>query len=257
MNVIAEMLLTEPAPAAIWATLILLTFPALLLLGSPTATRHPRRAAQEWVAALRRRDEERQAQAAEAAQAARCAEEIRAAADHAATSAERWQRLWKQSEDEMNAAWQAWLDADARLRQALTAAAWGTPPVRTCEEYAARERYLHRSVAAAADRGELPAAAVADALAGRHGWNARLHPAEQDVVIARTSAAWLRQRYERAVVAERAARHDAERAHRAVGSLRHEAHVAAVRARDLSGLRPVTRRGRATASYRPEAAPAR
>jgi hypothetical protein len=246
MNVIAEMLLTDPAPAAIWATLMLLTFPALLLLGSPNATRHPRRAAREWVAALRRHDEERQA---DAAQAARCAEEIGAAADHAATSAQRWQRLWEQSEDEMNAAWQAWLDADARLRQALTAAAWGTPPTaRTCEEYAARERYLHRTVTAAADRGELPA----DALADWHGWDARLHPAEQDVVIARASTAWLRERYERAVTAEQATRHDAERAHRAVGSLWHEAHVAAVRARELSGLRPAPRRGRAAAGHEPE-----
>ncbi|MEU8612824.1 hypothetical protein AB0C29_33025, partial [Actinoplanes sp. NPDC048791] len=217
MNLIAEMLLAEPAPAAIWATLMLLTFPALLLLGSPDATRHPRRAAREWVAALRRHNEVGQA---EAARATRCAEEIRAAADHAATTAQRWQQLWEQSEDEMNAAWQAWLDADDRLRQALTAAAWGTPPTaRTCEEYAARERYLLRTVAAASDRGELPADA--------HGWDARLHPAEQDVVIARASRAWLRERYERAVAAEQAARHDAERAHRAVGSLRHEAHVAA------------------------------
>ncbi|MGW4948507.1 hypothetical protein ACWEOZ_43745 [Actinoplanes sp. NPDC004185] len=253
MNVIAEMLLTEPAPAAIWATLMLLTFPALLLLGSPTAARHPRRAAREWVAALRRRDEEHQAHAAEAAQAARCAEEIRAAADHAVTSAQRWQRLWEQSEDEMNATWPAWLDADARLRKALTAAAWGTPPTaRTCEEYAARERYLHRTVSAATDRGELPAEALAD----WPGWDARLHPAVQDVVIARASAAWLRQRYEQAVAAERTARHDAERARRAVGSLRHEAHVAAVRATELNGLRPAPRRTRAAAGHGPEAVPA-
>src|SRR5687767_8220098 len=114
MNVIAEMLLTEPAPAAIWATLMLLTFPALLLLASPAGTRHPRRAAREWLAALRRRDEERRARADEAVQASRYAEEIRAAADHAADSAQRWQRMGEQSEDHRNAAWQAWLDADSR-----------------------------------------------------------------------------------------------------------------------------------------------
>ncbi|GAA3935091.1 hypothetical protein [Actinoplanes auranticolor] len=270
MNVIAEMLLTEPAPAVIWATLMLLTFPALLVLASPAGTRHPRRAAREWLAALRRsrsvrrpadrsrrRDEERRARTDEAVRAARYAEEIRAAADHAAGSAQRWQWMWEQSEDHRNAAWQAWLDADSRVRTALAAAAWGrSSPVRTCEEYAARERYLHRTVAAAADRGELPAAAVADALAGRHGWDARLHPAEQDLVIARASAAWLRQRYEQAVAAERAARHDAERAHRDAGSLRHEARAAAVRAGELSRFLPAPRRTAPAAGYGPEAVPA-
>jgi hypothetical protein len=257
MNMVAEMLLTEPAPAAIWAILMLLTIPALLLLGSPTGTRHPRRAAQEWVAVLRGRGERRRRQAAEAAQAARFAAEIRVAADQAAASAQRWQQLWERSEDDLNAASQAWLDADARLRTALAAAAWGTPwSVRTCEEYAARERYLHRTVAAAADRGELPAAAVADALAGRHGWDARLHPAEQDLVIARASSAWLRQRYEQAAAAERAAWHDAERAHRASDSLRHEAQTAEAQTAQLSEFLPNPGRTPAPARYEVGAVPA-
>lgn len=239
MNVVAEMLLTEPAPIAIWAALIMLTFPALLLLSSPSGLRHPRRAAHEMVAVLRERGEQRRRQAAEAARATRYADEITVAADRAAAGAQRWQELWEQSELDVDTAWSAWLDADARLRTALAAAAWGTPwSVRTCEEYAARERHLHRAVAEAAGRGELPAAAVADALAGRNGWDARLHPVEQDLVIARASAAWLRQRYDEAVAAERAARHDAELSRRAALSLRDEAVTAGAWARELAARGP-------------------
>ena len=195
MNIVADMLLTEPAPAAIWATLMLLAFPAMLVLASPTAMRHPRRAAHEILAGWRELGEHRRRRADEAADAARYADEVRVAADRAASGAQRWQELWQQSEDDLSTAWQAWLDADARLRSALAAAAWGTPwSVRTCEEYALRERFLHQAVSAAAARGDLPAAAVADALAGRNGWDARLHPVEQELVIARTTVTWLRQR---------------------------------------------------------------
>jgi hypothetical protein len=242
MNVVAEMLLTEPAPAAIWALLLLLTFPAVLLLGSPTGVRHPRRAVHELVAVWRERGEQRRRQVAEAVDAAQFAGEVRVAAERAAAGAQRWRELWQQSEDEVTTAWQAWLAAEDRLRTVRAAAAWGPPwSVRTCEEYAARERFLHRAVRAAAGRGELPADAVADALAGRHGWDARLHPVEQELVIARVSAAHLRQRYERAVAAERATCHDADLARRAEISLRREAGAAAARAARLAERLPVRR----------------
>jgi hypothetical protein len=250
MNVVAEMLLAEPALPAIWATLMLLTFPALLLLGSPTALRHPWQAARDAVASLRGHGDRRLRHAVEVAQAARLADEVRVAADRAAAAADRWQERWQEAADERNVAWQRWLDADARLRTVRAAAAWGTPwSVQTCAEYAARERFLHRAVAAAAGRGELPAAAVADALAGRNGWDARLHPVEQELVITRASAAWLRQRYETAATAEQAARHDADLARRTRDSLRFEATDAAARHGVLlpgrrraaaAGLRPVT-----------------
>ena len=254
MNIVAEMLLTNPAPAAIWATLMLLTIPALLLLGSPIGLHDPLRAARAWLTALRRRDERRQEHLAEAARAVTYAEEIGVAADRAEAGAQRWQQRWEHSEDELTAAWQAWLDADARLRTALAAAGWGTPgTARTCEEYAVRERYLHRSLMQAVGRGEVPATVMADARAGRNGWDARLHPAEQDLVIARASAGWLRRRYEQAVAAEQAARHDAERAHRAARSLRREAGLAAY---GLHQGAPLTRAG-VTAEGEPQPAAGR
>ncbi|WP_250031057.1 hypothetical protein [Paractinoplanes maris] len=256
MNVVAEMLLTEPAPMAIWAMLMLLTFPALLLLGSPEAMRRPRRAAQEFVAVLRGRGELVRRRAAEAEQAARWAEEVGVAADRAETAAQRWQELSERAGDELNDAYQAWLDADARLRTATSAAAWGTPwSVRTCEEYAARQRYLHSEVTAAAGRGELPAEAVAEALAETNGWDARLHPVDQQLVIARASAAWLRHRYEQAITAERTARRDAEAARRAGLSLREEAVTAAAQAASLELLIP-RRRSVSPATRRAVAVPA-
>ena len=256
MNVVAEMLLTQPAPMAIWATLMLLTFPALLLLGSPEAMSRPRRAAQEFVAALRGRGAEIQQRAEEAARAGHYADEVRVAADQAATGAQRWQELWEQSETDLNAAYQSWLDADARLRTATAAAAWGTPwSVRTCEEYAARERFLHREVTAAVGRGDLPAEALADALAGRGGWDARLHPVEQELVIARASVTWLRQRYELAVGTERKAWHDVELARRASVSLRQEARTAAEQAASLRLAVP-RRRAMVPAVRRPQPVPA-
>ena len=257
MNVVADMLLTEPAPMAIWAVLILVTFPALLLLSSPAGLRDPRRAAQEMVAVLREHGDKRRRQADEAQQAAQYADEVRVAAERAVTGAGRWQQLWEQSEQDLTAAWQAWLDADARLRARLVAAAWGVPwSVRTCAEYAAREQFLHLAVAAAVERGELPAAAVGDALAGRNGWDARLHPVEQELVIARASVAWLRRRYEQAQSAERAAWHDAELARRAASSLRAEAQTAATRAAELTDFLPARARTVAATGRRQVAVPA-
>jgi hypothetical protein len=255
MNLVAEMLLAEPALPAIWATLMLLTFPALLLLGSPHALRHPLRAAREAVTALRGNGERDLRLAVEVAHAARLADEVRVAADQATASADRWQERWQESADEMNAAWQAWLDADTKLRHVRSAAAWGTPwSVQTCAEYASRERFLHRSVADAAARGDLPTAAVADALAGRNGWDARLHPMEQELVIARTSAAWLRQRYEQTAAAELAARHDADLARRTRDSLRFEATAAAARHGVLLPARARTERRADLRSVAPIAA---
>lgn len=264
MNVVAEMLLNDPAPAAIWATLILLTFPALLLLGSPEAMRHPGRMLRDLIAGFRStpqpssqdtpsqhgsaqdvsmqytasqhgspQDSSAQYGSAQDVPAqhgssqgvsAQYASEVRVAAERAAVAAQRWQELCEQAETAMNTAYESWLDADARLCRAIVAARWGIPwSAPTCEEYAARERFLHRVVAAACDRGDLPAEALADALAGRNGWDARLHPVDQELVIARATATYRRSCYDAAVTAEQTARHDADLARRASSSLIREA----------------------------------
>ncbi|GAB2604318.1 hypothetical protein Aab01nite_77960 [Paractinoplanes abujensis] len=246
MNVVAEMLLNDPAPAAIWATLIVLTFPALLVLGSPEAMRHPGRMLRDVLTALRRHPAPSPSTCSPA-----WASEVRVAADRAAVAAQRWRDLWEQAETTMAAAYDAWLEADARLRTVTVAARWGTPwSAPTCAEYASRERFLHQAVAAACARGDLPAEALTDAQAGRNGWDARLHPVDQELVIAKAAAAYRRHCYDQAATAERTAWHDADLARRASSSLQHEAELATAPA-DLPS--PTTA---GISTHRPVAVPA-
>ncbi|WP_433828704.1 hypothetical protein ACQP2E_05045 [Actinoplanes sp. CA-015351] len=245
MNIVAEML-TQPAPMAIWAALMLLTLPALVVLASPHNVRNPGRALIDTVGFLRRRaekrDELRQRRLDEAVQAVRYADEIQVAADQAGYAAQRWQGHWEAADAAVDATWEAWQAADARWARGRATAAFGTPyAARTTHEYAYRERFLHRAVQEAAGRGELPAEAVADALSGRNGWDARLHPAEQELVVQRVSAGYLARVYERAVADERAAWRDALGARRNRDSLAHEAVVAQARAAVVEHLIPAPR----------------
>jgi hypothetical protein len=229
-NVIAETLLADPTPMIIWVILIVLTIPAMLLLTSQDRLHDPRQAIRELVAALRTRGglaAVRRAQA-EAVESARFADEVRACAQRAEAAAAQWQQHLEQAEQEQLAAWQAWLDADSRLRRSLTATAFGTPwSVRTCEEYAARERFLHHAVTTAAKAGDLPTAAVADALAGRNGWDPRLHALEQELVVHRATARHRWHRYQLAAAAQQATQHHTDLARRAAASLHRTATAAA------------------------------
>ena len=235
MNIVAEMLLTEPAPMAIWAILMLLTMPALVVLASPHNVRHPGRALIDTVGFLRRRaerrDEERRQRSAEAAQEIRYAEEVRVAADQAGGAVRRWQEHWEAAGERVGATFEAWQAADARWARSRSAAPYGTPfTTQNPAEYAYRERFLHLVVSTAVERGELPAGAVADALNGREGWQPWLHPAEQEIAVQRASARYLEGLYRAAVLAERVAWHDVELARRSWDSLQREAAVAGARA---------------------------
>ncbi|WP_250004887.1 hypothetical protein [Actinoplanes sp. M2I2] len=276
MNVVARMLLTEPTPLIIWGTLLALTVPAVLLLGSPEILREPGRALRELFAALRRTTPRASSDEAagaarfstlrrgparptsqEAIDAVRFATEVQVAADRATAAADQWRRRWEQADQQQTEDWQAWIDADARVRHSLAAAAFRSPwSAPTCEEYAARERFLHRTVAAAVERGDLPAAAMADALAGRQGWDARLHAVEQQLVVDRATAAYRRRRYELSAQAEQAAWRDAGSAEHAARVLRGTAAQAAVRATELRHLLPAGDRAGRRAGTRLVPAPA-
>jgi hypothetical protein len=238
VNVVADMLLTEPTPLVIWGSLLVLTVPAVLLLGSPHVLREPGRALRELFGALRRTKPARPSPQ-EAVDAVRFAAEVRVAADRAVAAAEQWRRRWEHANQQQDLDWQAWIDADARLRDSRAAAAfrlsWSAP---SCAEYADRERFLHRAVATAVERGDLPAAALADALAGRNGWDARLHPLEQQLVVDRAVAAYRRRRYDLSAQAEQAAWNDADAADGAARALRRTAQEAAARAAELRPLLP-------------------
>jgi hypothetical protein len=243
MNVVAEMLLNEPAPLAIWAVLILLTLPAILLLGSPHGLHSPGRAVQDIVDLVRGRGVRRGKQIQDAVEAARYADEVQVAADRSVHSAQLWQEHWELAEEQRETAWQTWLEADGRLRAGRAAAAFGTPWTEpTPSEYAARERFLHRAVRTAVELGELPASAVADALAGRDGWDPRLHPLEQELVVRQAMVGHLLAEYKRAVRAELMVRHDARLAARTRDDLRKEAVAAASAAVIVQHLLPLARR---------------
>ncbi|WP_250029297.1 hypothetical protein [Paractinoplanes maris] len=244
MNVVAEMLLTEPTPLVIWGSLLVMTVPAVMLLGSPHVLREPGRALRQLFAGLYRGRPARPT-SQEAAEAVRFAAEVRVAADRAAVAADQWRRRWEQADEQQATDWQAWIDADARLRDSMAAAAFGLPwSAPTCEEYAARERFLHRAVAAAVDRGDLPATAMTDALAGGHGWDARLHPVEQQLVVNRAAATYRRLRYEQSAQAEQDAWRDVASADRAGRALRRTADEAATRATEWRSLLPTGTTGR-------------
>jgi hypothetical protein len=231
MNILAEMLLNEPAPMAIWAALMLLTLPALVVLANPDGVRNPGVALLEaatFVRRTRERRAERRARAAADAEAAvRYALEVRVAATQAAEAVDRWQSHWQAAADRVDATWAAFRAADARRARSLTTAAFGTPwTPQDPAEYVARERFLHEGVRAAVSRGELPVSALADVLAGRAGWDPWLHPVEQEIAVQRACAEHLEREHRAAVAAERAAWHDTQLARAGRDSLRREAELA-------------------------------
>jgi len=93
--------------------------------------------------------------------------------------------------------------------------------------FVARERYLHTAATEAHRRGDLTGAQLVDAKAHRNGWNPCLHPADQDLVLARTARSNIYRSYQRAQAGERAAWHEAEVAAVAARTLRTEAALAA------------------------------
>jgi hypothetical protein len=236
MNVVAEMLLREPAPVAIWGALMLLALPALVLLASPVGLSRPRLAFLHTARTLGRLRAQRQVRLREAEGIVRYAGEVRAAAERAEHGAQRWLEHWETAEQRVKQLWLDRQDVQDRLERLRGAAAFRNPyTVPSPAEYAARERWLHRAVAAAAERGELPASAVADALAGR-GWDARLHPFDQDLAVLRAAVIHLRAEYHRAVASEESAWHDTQLARRTADDLRREAATATVHAASAQEL---------------------
>ncbi|WP_306213439.1 hypothetical protein [Actinoplanes sp. RD1] len=234
--------------------LMVLALLSLVLLASPHGISEPTRALRETAGTMRTLREQRRHRIRQAEETIRYADELHVAAQRAERGAQRWLEHWQDSEQHVNATWQAWLDAQARLDRAHTAAAFRTPwTAPTPSEYAARERWLHQAVSVAAERGELPATAVGDALAGR-GWDARLHPVEQELVVLRTAAAYLLAEHRRAVATEQATWHDAQLARRTSEDLHREAAAAtvlAIPAREIvAAARPQRRTARTTVAVR-------
>lgn len=178
--------------------------------------------------------------AAKAAELNRHAREVTVAAERAGALAHRRREEWLAAQERVEAAWQAYQAGDGAARRLNAAAALPTPRTpSTPAEYADRERYLHRAAMAACSRRELSALDLSDALAHRNGWDARLHPADQEVVLRRFVAETLLANYRQAIAREQETWQAAGIAAAAARSLREEAFAAADGAQSTLELGPV------------------
>ncbi|GIJ53352.1 hypothetical protein Vau01_008680 [Virgisporangium aurantiacum] len=159
----------------------------------------------------------------------RFAEELATAATRAGVTADKRQAEWESAQRAVDAAWQAYEEAEAVATRAIRAAAFPVPgtPL-TPAEFADRERYLHRAAQAAQARGELSTDQLIDALSHRNGFDPRLHPFEQDALLRRLGRDRMLQAFKDAGERERAAWRAAEQAQAAKRSLDREAAAAAL-----------------------------
>ncbi|MDG4795823.1 hypothetical protein [Micromonospora sp. WMMD1082] len=153
----------------------------------------------------------------------RWAEEVSVAADRAETTARRRRAEWLTTQDEADQAWQAYEAAEADVRRLSGAAGMPLPKTpRTPAEYADRERWLHRAALDAYWRRELAVEQLSDVFAHR-GWDPRLHPVEQELMLRRAVRDHLFARQRAAREREQSAWRAAELATAAARSLRAEA----------------------------------
>ncbi|WP_204036878.1 hypothetical protein [Micromonospora qiuiae] len=215
---LSAVLLDVPRAAAIWLSLLgvmLLAVAGLLL-----RPRHLRFDAGARIrdAALPAPDEHADRQRDQD----RWAEEVAVAADRADATARRRRDEWIAAQDEAEQAWQAYEAAEANVRRLSDAAAMPLPQTpRTPAEYADRERWLHRAALNAYWRRELSVEQLSDVFAHR-GWDPRLHPVEQELMLRRAVRDHLFAQQRAAREREQAAWRAAELAGAAARSLREE-----------------------------------
>ncbi len=222
-TVLSSVLPDVPRAAAIWLGLlavVVATVAALLLRpgrsGSDAGLRI-RRAAMP--SDLERAVEEREL--------SRYADEVTVAAERAATTARRLRTEWLTAQEAVESAWGAYEEAEAEVGRLNAAAALPLPRTdRTPAEYAERERFLHRTALAAYWRRELSVEQLSGVFAHQDGWDPRLHPVEQELLLRRAVRDNLAARHRAAQEREQAAWRAAERAAEAARALREEAYAA-------------------------------
>jgi hypothetical protein len=245
MNLATHLLVSNGAQlAGIWLVLIALAVASLIALNTDRhlgAAARVGRLADAFGEHLERRRDERARRAEQAADAARYAWEVALVAHQAKVTVQRRREQWQDAQERLDADWAAYQAAEERVAGARRGAAFDSYSVAYLPvHFAARERHLHTAATEAHRRGDLTGTQLVDALAHRNGWNPCLHPAEQDVVLARAAHTNLRRAYLRAMDAERAAWHEAEVAVVAARTLRTEAALAAEATKQYA---PAGRRG--------------
>ncbi|MEU6072888.1 hypothetical protein [Micromonospora sp. NPDC047074] len=225
-TVLSSVLLDVPRAAVIWLSLlgvVAVTVAGLVL--------RPGRLRFDVGARIRRAAMPSELERAEEARdRSRYAEEVAVAAERAATTAARLRAEWLTAQEEVEAAWQAYEAAEADVRRLANAEAMPLPrTVRTPAEYAERERFMHRAALDAYWRKELSVEQLSDVFAHRDGWDPRLHPVEQELVLRRAVRDNLLARQRTARAREQDAWRAAEAAVEAARSLRAEAFAATTR----------------------------
>lgn len=228
MNFAVESVLASgPQTVGIWLLLLVLAAASLIALADRGGRSGPARIAAGIVAQSRQRHQDRARRAAQTADMARYAEEVTIAAHRATIAVQRSRGQWHDAQQRLAAAGDARQNADAQVLQACRAAAYRSPATElTPADYADRERHLHAAAALAHRQGRLSTGQLRDALAHRNGWDPRLHPADQDVVVSRAARSHLHHLYQQAITAERAAWNRAGMAVTAARTLRAEADTA-------------------------------
>lgn len=226
----------------IW--LVLIVF-GLLALGAMAVPRGVRRPGQlgAWLASFgRQKQAAAERRLGQAQEAARYASEIAVAVAGAAATAERRRAECRRAQEKVERAWRAHRAADAALDRQRRAAAYGPATDAATDEE--RAQALRRAAKAAYRRGDLSDTQLLDALTGRNGWNPRLHPAEQELVLARAAVRHRFAEYQAALDDEDECWRAADIATAAVRSLRREAGSAGAQAeaafRALPSMRPAT-----------------
>jgi len=213
--------------AAIWLLLLACALVALAGLALPRGVRRPHQISSWLAESAGRRRAEATRRAAGATEVLRYANEITVAARGAALTAERRRDECQRAQADVDHAWQAYQRVDAALGRARRAAAFAAPgPADDAE----RSRALRRAAQAAYHRGDLSDTQLLDALTHRNGWDPRLHPVEQELVLARAAVKHRFAAYQRALDAEQDAWRASDIATAAVRSLRREVTLAAAQA---------------------------
>ncbi|MEV4620244.1 hypothetical protein AB0J74_16250 [Asanoa sp. NPDC049573] len=234
-----------PRAAVIWSILLGLSILAIagLRLVGPRAPKRP--GVRARLRAARARRQERVVAAAELV---RYADEVGVAAERAEATARRRHDDWLVAQEKAEKAWTAFEAADLTASRMSAAALLPTPTTpQTPQEYAERERWLHRAAMAACAHNQLSLMDLNDALAARNGWDPRRHPVEQEAMLRRAIRDTLRAAERVAARTERTAWESAETAAAAAHSLRAEAAAAKERA---DAVRHLVRAGTVAAAAR-------
>ncbi|MET7876010.1 hypothetical protein [Micromonospora profundi] len=241
-TVLSAVLPDVPRAAVIWLSLLGVVVAAVAVLLLRPGLLRLDLAARIRAAAMPSQIEEAQ----EEREQSRYAQEVAVAAERATTTAQRRRAEWVAAQETAEAAWQALEAAEAGVRRLVEASAMPLPyTTQTPAEYADRERYLHRAALDAYWRRELSVEQLSDVFAHRNGWDPRLHPVEQELVLQRAIRDNLAARHVAAQEQEQAAWRAAELAVAAARSLRAEAlEATGRRVAESSSVLPLSEVGR-------------